>query len=214
MFSIQGVVLTKWGKGLMNCRRSLIFAVIGVLLSSVAVYADMAPMSRFNNEHQKDVSACLPSDTPSTNQSGQYSRSILDDFGLGTIELEADAKIETEPPVQTQRTIELTGGPSSVSLCLYALMSLSLCSAPHWIRKLHFGHLPEWYHDGGPFQIGHSFAATPESLCTLQVYYFNPSSHLAEDFLPQYRQRDVISLWRESQFTPDAIASRGPPNMS
>lgn len=193
-------------------RRRLITTIIGILLLAGCVRADMVPIG-----HQSSQQVCNVDDSTEiqlANGAGLYDRSILDDLNLGTPELQLETKTDNLQPVRTARSIELSGGPDSVSLCLYALMGLGLCSAPHWIKRLHFGHLPEWYHDGAPFQIGHSFAATPESLCSLQICYFDPPNETAEDFLPQYRQRDVISLWRKSQYTPDAIASRGPPLFS
>ena len=195
----------------MISRRRLITAMIGAFLMSVAVRADMVPIGRCDTGHRQDSSVCVQSEIPSANRSFLSDSPVLGDFDVRTVQFQPEINAHGERPAQAPPLIELAGGPSSVSLCLYALMSLGLCSAPHWIKKLHLGHLPEWYHDGGPFQIGHSFAATPESLCALQACYFNPPSDTAEDFLPQHRQRTIISLWRKSQFTPEAIASRGPP---
>ena len=198
----------------MICRRRLITAIFGAFLVSVVARAEMVPICHFDAEYRQDSSVGVQSENPLTNQSGLYGCSILDDFGLKDVQIEVETDIDVEPPTQTQPMMELAGGLSSINLCLCALMSLGLCSAPHWIKKLHLGHLPEWYHDGAPFQIGHSFAATPESLCTLHVCDFNPPNNdSVDDFLPQFRRREVISLWRESQFTPDSIASRGPPDM-
>jgi len=198
----------------MICRRRLITAIIGAFLVSVVVRAEMVPICHFDIEHRQDSSVCVQSENPPTNQSGLYGCSILDDFGLKDVQIEVETDVDAEPPAQTPPMIELTGGPCSASLCLYALMGLGLCSAPHWIKRLSFSHIPEWYHDGGPFQIGHSFAATPESLCTLQVCNLEPPDDTAEDFLPQYRLKTIVSSWRKTQFTPDVIASRGPPDMS
>ena len=102
-------------------------------------------------------------------------------------------------------------GRQLVSRCLYALMGLGLCSSVHWVKKINLGHIPEWYHEGGPLQIGHSHAATPESLCSLQVCFLAPQDDRAEDSLPQYHLGTIVSLWRKSQFTSSVIASRGPP---
>ena len=191
--------------------RRLISLIVGALLMSVAVRADMVPVYQLGAERQQARSVCAQTEAQSASLSGLSDSPILGDFDLGTLQLQPEIGADIEQPAQAPPSIELSGGPDSASLCLYALMGLGLCSAPHWIKKLSLGHLPEWYHDGGPFQIGHSFAATPDSLCTLQVCHLVPPDETAEDFLPLYRQRTVISCWRKSQFTPETIASRGPP---
>ena len=199
----------------MICRRRLITATIGILLLAGFVRADMVSICHRTPEQQPVRSVYDSSEARLTNLADSYNPSILDDFALRTIPFPTEAAADIEGPVQVPHTtIELTGGPCSASLCLYALMGLGLCSAPHWIKRLSFGHIPEWYHDGGPFQIGHSFAATPESLCTLQVCNLEPPNDTAEDFVPQYRQRTIVSLWRKTQFTPDVLVSRGPPLFS
>jgi hypothetical protein len=86
-----------------------------------------------------------------------------------------------------------------------------LCSSAHWVKRLSFGFVPEWYHNGGPFQIGHSYAVTPESLCPVQVCCFIQPFCTEDNHLPQYFLKTVTSLWRKSQFTPCVLASRGPP---
>ena len=195
----------------MLCRRRLIQGIIGTLFFAGVVRADMVSDYQLDAERQQDLSVCGQSEVQPANLYSLYDSPIFGDFDLGTIQLQPEIDGDIEQPAQAPYTIELSGGTSSVNLCLYALMSLGLSSAPHWIKRLSLGHLPEWYHDGGPFQIGHSFATTPESLCALQVCYLVPPDETAEDSIPQHRQRTVISLWRKSQFTLDVIASRGPP---
>ena len=110
----------------------------------------------------------------------------------------------------------LTDGVNSLSLGLSALIGLGLLGSTHWVKRLHFGFIPEWFHDGGPFQIGHSYAVVPNCLCSTPAYCFIQPVTLEEDsYQPQlHRQGVIVSLWRKSQFTPDAIASRAPPYMS
>jgi len=195
----------------MICRRRLTSGIIGALLLAGSVRADMTPVYKpdVGRQHPQCVS-----DKAEVRQSGLYERPIID-FDLGFVHLPSENIAEITPPVKVpQHAIDLTGGPGSANLCLYALMGLGLCSAPHWLKKLHFGHIPEWYHDGGPFQIGHSFAVSPESLCPVPVCCFVQPDNRVEQFITQYRLRTVVSCWRKSQFTPDVIASRGPPNMS
>jgi hypothetical protein len=101
----------------------------------------------------------------------------------------------------------------SVSLCLYALLSLGLCQSVPLVKKFHVGWIPDWYHAGGPAQIGHSFAAAPDCLRPVPGCCFIRRGLRAADerTLPQHRWGAIVSLWRESQFTLSVLASRGPP---
>lgn len=119
--------------------------------------------------------------------------------------------VDTGEVPQDQNIIELNNEPSSFSLCLSALLGMSFYGSVYWFKKHSLGFIPEWYHSGGPHQIGHSFAVTPDFISTAPVICIIEPIYTADDFIPQYHQRAVISLWRESQFTPEQIASRGPP---
>ncbi len=99
---------------------------------------------------------------------------------------------------------------SSLSLCLYVLMGVGLCKTIPSVRKLSLGCIPDWYHDGGPSQVGHSHAIGPNLCSTLLVCFIQPDS-TAEDLTPKYDRGTLASLVRESLFTPNLIASRGPP---
>jgi len=198
----------------MNCRRRQILSVVCALLFAGFARADMTPVCKPDVERSPSQSVGGRSDVRQSNLTGLYDRSIVD-FELGSIDLSSDNNTVIDQPTRVpHHTMDLTGGPSSFSLCLYALLGLGLCGAPQWLKKLHLGHLPEWYHDGGPFQVGHSFAATPESLYKLQICDFIPPEDMAEFLIPHYRLRTIISCWRPSQYTPETLAARGPPNMS
>ncbi len=133
---------------------------------------------------------------------------------LWSVEFLPEANGDVSQTSEVQHPQILTNGPGSFNLCLSALIGLGLCSSAHFVKRLSFGFIPEWYHNGGPFQIGHSYAVMPESLCPAPVYCFIQPVCTVEDSLPQYRLRSVVSIWRKSQLTPTVIASRGPPCMS
>ena len=202
----------KWSKDVMIGWRRLIPSVVGVLLFGGVVRADIVPALWWNAEQHASPYISEWVEGFYTNLSSLYESPIVADVDFGTIQFlppaDVDNAVETS---KTPHTIDFTGGPGSCSLCLYALLGLGLFSAPRWVRSLSFHHLPEWYHEGGPFQIGHSHAATPDSLCTLQVCYFAPADSPEEDSLPEYRLGIILALWRKSQFTPNVLASRGPP---
>ncbi|OHB76350.1 MAG: hypothetical protein A2Z25_21170 [Planctomycetes bacterium RBG_16_55_9] len=198
----------------MICWRSIIRCVIGILFAAGVARADMTPIFGFDAERQGSLCVCGQAEIRHNSLSGPFDIRIVVDLDLGTVRFVPEAGVDIGQPAQAPRGIDLTGGLSSVSLCLYGLMGLGLCCAPHWIRKLTFAHIPEWYHDGGPFQIGHSLAASPESLCSVPAYCFIQPDKTAKEIIPQYRLRTIVSSWRKSQFTYDVIASRGPPDIS
>jgi hypothetical protein len=195
----------------MISRRRHISGIIGALLFAGIVRADMVPVFKLETERQQPLRACCRTEVQHTNLSSLYDSPILVDLDLGTVQFLPEAGADVGQTSQIPLTINLTDGPGSVSLCLYALMGLGLCSAPHCVRRLSLGHIPEWYDDAGPFQLGHSLAVSPESLCATLVCCSIQPDETAEPLIPQYHLRTVVSCWRKSQFTPDVIASRGPP---
>lgn len=199
----------------MICRRRLIPGIISLLLFTGMVRADMVSVMKLEVERQASPFAGGRAEGLHAN-SPSPSESLIDiQFDAGTVLFlpEADAKIRQSTQV-SNTLLDLTNRPGSASLCLYALMGLGLWSAPHWIKKLHLGHIPEWYHEGGPSQIGHSFAVSPESLCPVPVYCFMQPDETVEELMHKYRLRTIVSCWRKSQFTPETIAARGPPTMA
>ena len=115
---------------------------------------------------------------------------------------------QAQPRLQT-----LEDDHSSFDFCLYALMGLGLWKAAPQMRRMSLGDIPDWYHHGGPLQIGHSHAVGPSCLCSAAVCFVQPD-HTVDDFSPQYRIRTIVSSWLESQFAPCVHASRGPPMTS
>ena len=195
-------------------RRKLPIVVLGVLALTAAVNADMVSVSQLDAGSRQSPPVCGRTDLQHTNLSSTFSYSGLADLDLWSVEFLPEAVANVAQTAHLQNLQSLTNGPSSLNLCLSALIGLGLCSSAHWVKKLSFGAVPEWYHNGGPFQIGHSLAVLPNSLSPVPVCCFVQPVWAVEDSLPEYSQRTVVSLWRKSQFTPDVIASRGPPCMS
>jgi hypothetical protein len=193
-------------------RKKIITAIIMALAVMSGAYADMMPASSLDGVSCPWVQACDQTASQSPNSpSPLIGPAIVDlDFQFAafwpTTDEEVDPTNETRQPPQL-----LEPGYSSFGLCLYTLMGLGLCRSAPWMKKLSFGHIPDWYHDGGPFQIGHSFAISPESLCTLRVCCFVQPDDRTDEFVTKHRLRTIVSSWRKSQFTPAVIASRGPP---
>ena len=176
--------------------------------------ADMMPVSPAGVEcrQPQDVHTTDQARTAEPSSPFDYTSIMYPD--LGPIQFAPAAGDNFNQTSETQPPAILTDGQSSLSLCLSALIGLGLCSSAHCLKKLHlghFGHIPEWYHPGGPCQIGQSLAVNPDSVCPVPVCCFVQPDHTAEYPIPISRRRDIVSLWRQSQYTPDVIASRGPP---
>jgi hypothetical protein len=139
----------------------------------------------------------------------------------GTFDLDSLPVVFLPPPnpeagqtSETKPAQILTDRQNSLSLCLYALLSLGLCRSAPLVKKLHLGCIPDWYHSGGPSQIGHSFAISPDCLTAAPEVCFLQRAGETEDVTPQYLSGAIAALLRKSQFTPTTLACRGPPRMS
>jgi len=195
----------------MDGHRKQILGLFVALLVAGAVHADMMPVFKLDATRQQSVGVCGGTEAQHTHVSGPYDSRVLADFDFGAVPFLPKAGADVRLPSQIPHTIDLTGGPGSYTLCLYALIGLGMCSAPHWMRRLSLVHIPAWYHNGGPFQIGHRFAVPPESLCPVAVCCFVQPVWAAERPIAQYRLRAIVASWRKSQSTPDVIPSLGPP---
>ena len=191
--------------------RKLLIAVIGGLLITATADADMVSVFELDAGRHQEVSTCSQPETPPTDLSCPFNQPSFVDLDMLSVRFLPQANAHVIQTYETRHALDLTNEPGSYSLCLYALIGLGLCNSVHWVKKISLGFIPEWYHDGGPFQIGHSYAVTPESLYPAPAYCFIQPVWAVEDSLPQYRLRTIVSSWRKSQFTPDVIASRGPP---
>jgi hypothetical protein len=196
---------------MINGKRQFI-AFFVMLVGTVSVYADMMPMPTSNAEQgQLPCISCSQTDLQYPDLSSPFNYTNVTDLDLWPAGLSPEPTADTGQTSKVQNLRSFTDGTGSFALCLYALIGLGLCQAAPWVKKLSFEFIPEWYHDGGPFQIGHSHAVTPETLYPTPAYCFIQPACMVESHIPQYSLGTIVSLWRKSQFTPDVIASRGPP---
>lgn len=188
-----------------------ITAVLVAFAMTAGLYADMMPISPSNVAYPS-AHPCQPSHCEPINGSDRTNEQVAFDLGFLSVVSLAGQPINTEPTSPTQPSVQvLTTDRSSLDLCLYALIGLGLCRSGHWAKKSALGVAPEWYHSGGPYQIGHSHAISPETLCPTPVGCFIQPDGSAEHLLPQCRSGAIASLWCNSQCTPTLLASRGPP---
>ena len=189
----------------------LFTALVGSFVVGSAVQAAMVPVSDAYIEGRQSARACSEAEAQPTDSASLLDHPSVTDLMLQSIRRSPGAGIDLGRASQTRPPQILMEGESNLNLCLSALICLGLCSSSHYVKKLSFGFIPEWYHDGGPFQIGHSIAVSPDSVCSAPLCCFVQPVWTPEDRALQYRLGTIVSLWRESQFTSDVLAARGPP---
>jgi hypothetical protein len=194
--------------------RSVFITFIGILLFAGAAHADMMPVSQEDAESLQSPVSCERSNLQCDNISHPSNCICFADLDECPFKFlpKADAKVGQAPDMQNLPI--LTNEPNSLKFCLSALISLGLCCSAHWVKRLSLGFVPEWYHEGGPFQIGYSHALMPGTLCPAQACCFAQPYCMEDNHLPQYFIKTVTSIWRKSQFTPGILTSRGPPDVS
>jgi hypothetical protein len=191
-------------------RRQAIAAVVLVLALAAGVHADMVSVFSADAVPKPPVQVCgLASDRPVAPYVSLIDP-LVADLDLWSVAVLPTADVE--PTDETQQPVYLLthDRQGSLDLCLYALVGLGMCKSAPWIKKLHLGVIPDWYHHGGPAQIGHSLPIGPNCLCSTAVCFVQPDCG-AEDSIPPQRLGTNASLRRTSQSTPAVRASRAPP---
>lgn len=191
--------------------REILLGLAGLVVFGATAHADMMTAEHIDIGFRGTESVCTTSAVQSPEISDFPDYTGVMELKLSALDL---ALLPDKQFKQTSRTKPpqiLTDQQSSLKLCLSALIGLGLCSSAHCLKKLHFGVIPEWYHHGGPYQIGHSLVVNPYTLHQTPIYCFLQQENKTDYPTQLSHSRDIVSLWRESQFTPDVIASRGPP---
>ena len=191
-------------------RRRIIWVVALTMAVVITARADMIPV------FGPAATASVPASEPSEQQSSSVApEDAL--FPLGALDplggrLPRGVLVQDPQPSTPQLVIILSDKQDSLSLCLYALFSLGLCKSAPWVKRLLFGIIPSWYHDGGPYQIGHSLAIEPDCLVPQAVCCSTQPDWGMERPSQPYRWQAIVLLWRKSQFIPSVDAPRGPPS--
>lgn len=198
----------------MENRRRVISAFFGLLVFTATVHADMISISRQNTECLQSPRSISRVNIQHDNISNTDNNIYVADLDEWSVESLGEANINIGQNSEKQHLEGLTDGQNSLRICLSALISFGLCCSTHCLKRLSLGFVPEWYHEGGPFQIGHSYAVMPDTLCLAQAFCFIQPEYKEDNPFTQYFLKTIASLWRKSQFTPVVLASRGPPDMS
>ncbi len=180
-----------------------------VLSASAVARGDMVPVS-MKDPGSSAIRTTLPQSSDS--------RTAFQYQGFAYLELRSnkfiDAGTDQDASSLPQDVQVLSDDMSSLTLCMSALLSMGLYYSAHHMRKFSLSNIPEWYHSGGPLQIGHGLAIAPENISLSPVCIFEQPVVATRTLIPDLRHGIIASLWRESQFTPDAVAPRGPPHLA
>jgi hypothetical protein len=195
----------------MAAGQKLVVAVVMALAGVSVVHADMMPVGQARAVGPQSPPVCVPTSVQLADVSDSRTHCPgAADLDLASVHLFPEADAEMGHVLKAESLHILAYEPGSLNLCLYALISLGLCRSAPWVRKLSFGFIPDWYHSGGPFQIGHSHAVVPNCLCETVICFIQPD-RTAEDLSEQYHRGTMVSLMRRSHFIPAVLGSRGPP---
>jgi hypothetical protein len=198
----------------MKSQRRVFVAFLGILVITAAVHADMMPVSQKDTARRQSLGKYATAELQGEDLSSSFNCTSFTDLDLWPTEFLPEAAAGAGQNSEVQNLKILTNEPDSFKLCLSALISFGLCCWAPWIKRLSLGFIPEWYHEGGPFQIGYSHAVLPDTICPAPACCFIQPYNVEDNHLPRYFVKTVISLWRKSQFTQTVLASRGPPEMS
>ena len=198
----------------MKSSRRYILTFIVVLVFTVSVRADMMPVSQEDSFCRQSPGSCGRSEIQSENLSATPDLAGITDLDFWSVELLPEVHAQVGQTSDLRHLQTLTDGTNSLKYCLSALISLGLCCSGNWVKRLSLGFVPEWYHEGGPIQIGRSHALMPGALCPAHACCFIQPYYTEDNNLPRYFLKTIISHWRKSQFTSNVLASRGPPYLS
>jgi hypothetical protein len=195
---------------MVGVKKTISTVIVAVAVASV-VHADMMPVSSQEGDARQSLSICDQT-VPPPRSSFRFAICLetiaLDSLPVGTL---PSARGDGGGTDETKPLVVLTDRQNSFSLCLYALMGLGLCRTAPWVKRLHIGVVPDWYHAGGPYQIGRSFATSPDCLTPAPALCFVQPQQDTQDVTRQYVRELLARPLGRPQFTPAGLASRGPP---
>ena len=146
-------------------RLSAVIGVIAILLGAVsAAKADIGAFSI----SERPVSQAPVQQTSSQPQADTGSLEL----GFGEIQ-GSGVPLGLSQIAPAEPADQLPPEPASLSLVLAGLGSLGAWQLGRAARTLHFGQVPEWFHTGGPVQIGHTYAANPDCSAVFEICAFD-----------------------------------------
>jgi hypothetical protein len=195
--------------------RDRIIVMVLTVGMTATVRADMTPVCSVGTAARSSVSVHTYSPTNPAHVDFLSLGSIqsAEDLGIQPVTCLPGVQSDPDASAETQPAMVFTNDQGSFGLCLYALLGLGLCRSVPLVKKLSLGYIPDWYHHGGPAQIGHSHVIGPDLGWSAVLCLVQPDC-TRRDLLPRYYWGAIASLLRKPLFTCTVLASRGPPSMS
>ncbi len=193
-------------------RGKIIPILIGAASLCAAARADMVSLCPADLGGASSQLNRLRADCPSASSSNVRLGSLeIVDFNRLFVGLGPAPSAQTGQADGTKSPQILADKQNSMSLCLYALLGLGLCRSAPWLKRLHFGGLPDWYHGGGPHQVGHSLSVAPDCRASVPSPCFAPLAYESASTSPVGFARTIMSLLKGPPIALWELGSRGPP---
>ena len=192
-------------------KRKIITGVLVALLFGAAARADLMPAAGSGAGPRPRPLILRETVVPPSNFSHPWDGFITSDLSSLPARTLSDEFAPTRQPLETPHLYILADRQSGISLCLCALLGLGLCKAAPCVKKFSWGAIPAWYHDGGPYQIGHSLAVAPDCICPAPMCHLISPNEPFEEPPSPYEEGILLPWWPKSQFFPCTLAARGPP---
>lgn len=189
-----------------------ILAATAVLAVASVVRADMVPLSERDSgaQYASVVASDCPRQSPWDNPL-LHGGSVVMDLTWSPTGLLVDVRAGVEQGGARQPACVLTDKTDSRDLFLYALLSLGLCKAAPWVKRLSLGTVPGWYREDGAYQVGRGLSISPEGAhFSWALHSIQPVDGTRSVAL-RCHQQSIVASWRKSQFVPAVVASRAPP---
>ncbi len=184
--------------------------VLVALIVGAAARADLMPARELDADPAGRALSLYHLDLPNGDASCRLADLIAADLGTRSGGLLPEDRALREPHSPMPHLHILTDRPNGAGLCLCAFMGLALCKAAPRLKRLSCGVIPDWYHDGGPYQIGHSLALSPDGFDSAPACFVQPKDPGA-GFPSPYRGEIVVLRWCQPPFILTVLAPRGPP---
>ena len=191
-------------------------AVVVLLVASpsLAEIGEVTPIDTFSSRpaHCQSRSPAPAAPAAETDQTdcGFDQDSPLDAEFIDVLPVVALSYSSAPAPVTPPRVVrELPAGPGGATLFLMGVGCIGAVKLGRSVRGLHLQSLPDWYHAGGPMQIGHVSAINPDLTAPAT---FSICDLLTEQSI-QLLLRRAVPLRLRSQWTPALATSRAPPHL-
>ena len=197
----------------------MLLPIVIVLISTVVICADVPAVScsrdiqpvSLVHRHSNITQQCSARSAQSVRQvtPDSDSRGLLNAaLGIAVPPRAIDSSTPTKSEV---KPIVLPADMSSITMFLTGLSSLGAWQFVRSARntKFHLGHMPEWYHTGGPIQVGHVTAIDPGLTVAAMVSICDlPTGQSLQLLL-----RRATALRLRSQSAPALATPRAPPHL-